>query len=71
MTAKELIKVLETLPDDQYVGFSLENLRIAKERIGGNLETRNSSALLILVGYERCNIGDEEDELFILKFNID
>ena len=70
MTAIELRKILETLPDDQYIGFSLESLQIAKERIDESLRIGNECAALLLVGYERCNIGDREDELFILNLNV-
>lgn len=71
MTAIELRKVLEALPDDQYIGFNLENLQIAKERIDEGLRIGSKCASLLIVGYERCNIGDGEDELFILNLNID
>jgi hypothetical protein len=71
MTAIELRKILETLPDDQYIGFSLESLQIAKERIDESLRIDNKCATLLLIGYERCNIGDKEDELFTLNLTID
>ena len=71
MTAIELRKILETLPDDQYIGFSLESLQIAKERIDESLRIGNECTPLLLVGYERRNIGDREDELFTLNLIID
>ena len=70
MTAKELIKVLEVLPDEQPIGFSLKYLKEARKKIEGHLYVNNESAVLAMEGYERCYIGDEEDELFIINLYI-
>ena len=71
MTAKELIKILEALPDEQHIGFSLEHLQESKKTIERHLSLNNKSAVLVMEGYERCYIGDEEDDLFIINLHID
>ena len=70
MTAKELIKVLEVLPDEQPISFSLKYLQKARIKIESHLSMNNESAVLAIEGYERCYIGDEEDELFIINLYI-
>ncbi len=70
MTAKELIKILEVLPDEQHICFSLKRLQESKKTIECNLSLNNKSAILVMEGYERCYIGDEEDELFIINLHM-
>ncbi len=70
MTAKEFIKILEVLPDEQPINFSLKYLQEARKKIESHLSVNNESAALDMEGYERCYIGDGEDELFIIKLYI-
>ena len=71
MTAKELIKILEVLPDEQYICFSLKHLHESRKTIEYHLSLNDESAVLEMEGYERCFIGDEEDELFIINLHIE
>ena len=71
MTAKELIKILEVLPDEQYIGFSLKHLKKSRKTIECHLSLNDESAVLEMEGYERCYIGDEEDEMFIINLHIE
>ena len=71
MKAKELIKILEALPDEQYISFSLKHLQESQKTIERHLSLNNKSAVLVMEGYERCYIGDEEDDLFIINLHID
>lgn len=64
MTAKELRRVLAPLKDEQHICFNLERQNDDKERI-------DRTNLLILYGYERIEIGEDEDELFVIKLKLD
>ena len=70
MTAKELIKILEVLPDEQYISFSLKHLQESRKTIECLLSLNYESTVLEMECYERCYIGDEEDELFIINLHL-
>lgn len=55
MTAKELREVLSPLKDEQYICWNV---------VEGNTTTE----YIDIVGYERTEIGDKEDELFVINF---
>ena len=70
MTAKELRLTLEALPDEQHICFGLINLQDANDRIGAHLSVGNKSISLDVAGYERCNVGQEEDDLFCIDLYV-
>lgn len=73
MTAKELIAILQNLPEDQNVLFSLRhtgNGTRAIEVLKENISRDEDESILDFDGYERLYTGKGEDELFIFKFYI-
>lgn len=57
ITAKELREIIQPINDENGIVINL---------VKGN----QVIAMLHIVGYERSNIGDEEDDLFVLKLEI-
>ena len=71
MTVQEIIKILQILPPEQKVGFEIEKyeLRKNKEYIDYNIKAEQG-VLLDINGYERTDIGNEDDEMFWFKLEI-
>lgn len=71
MTVQEMIKILQTLPPEQRVGFEIEKyeLRNHKKCIDYNIE-EEQGVLLDINGYERTDIGNKDDEMFWFKLEI-
>ena len=69
MTSKELRRIISALPDDRYVGFSLD-LAESKDNLKMYVEAGEAEAPLELCGFEMSHIGDEDDELSIIIFKV-
>ena len=67
MTAGELIRILEGLPDDLYVGFEIERNGYSEDKIRDVLKSCKGSILLSVDGYERSDLREPDDEMFYIK----
>ena len=70
MKAKELITLIQNLPEDVYISFYLLHEGDPISAIKRDMDTDESDTPMFLCGYERMYIGDKDDELFFLKFKV-
>ena len=70
MTTKELITLLQNLPEDLHISFYLLHEGDPIAAIKRDWDSEESDTPMYLCGYERLYIGDEDNELFFLKFKV-
>ena len=70
MKTKELITLLQNLPEDLYINFYLLHEGAPIAAIKRDMDADESDTPMYLCGYERMYIGDEDNELFFLKFKV-